>query len=109
MSSNGKKSEKIKWSTQWEIRFFNLKILKGGKVTRLQRGLKRKLKKKSTKEWHGVTAMKLATVKLLHRMQGLEKSRKTLIFKKKRRNALFFVLTALLKLQIPQKTYYSSE
>lgn len=53
--------------------------------------------------------MKLATVRLLHCMQGLEKSRKTLIFEKKRRKALFFVLTALLKLQIPQKTHYSSK
>lgn len=98
MSSNEKKSEKIKWSAQWEIRFFNLKILRGGgRVTSLQRGLKRKLKKKSTKGWHGVTEMKLATVRLLHCMQGLEKSRKTLIFEKKRRKALFFCAHCTLK------------
>lgn len=34
--------------------------------------------------------MKLATVRLLHCMQGLEKSRKTLIFEKKRGGMLSF-------------------
>lgn len=48
-----------------------------------ERSEKKIKKKKSTKEWHDVTEMKLATVRLLHRMQGLEKVRKAFIFGKR--------------------------
>lgn len=60
--ADGEKREKIKWSTRWEIGFFNLKVLKGGKSSVYREVWKENYKKTTNKknkqinkEWHEAT------------------------------------------------------